>query len=51
MYRTTKTYGTHSTYNWVPGHQDKNAAYKDLVLEAQLNVDADKYAGDFQLEN
>jgi hypothetical protein len=35
----------------VRGHQDKNAAYNDLVLEAQLNVDADKYAGDFQLSN
>jgi hypothetical protein len=33
----------------VRGHQDKNAAYDDLELEAQLNVDADKYAGDFQL--
>jgi hypothetical protein len=30
-------------------NQDKNAAYDDLELEAQLNVDADKYAGDFQL--
>jgi hypothetical protein len=35
----------------VRGHQDKNAAYDDLVLEAQLNVDADKYAGDLQLVN
>jgi hypothetical protein len=33
----------------VQGHQDKNAAYDDLELEAQLNVDADKYAGDFLL--
>jgi hypothetical protein len=32
-------------------HQGKNAAYDDLELEAQLNVDADKYAGDFQLAN
>jgi hypothetical protein len=47
-YRTTTTYGIHSIYKWVRGHQDKNAAYSDLVLEAQLNVDADKYAGDFQ---
>jgi hypothetical protein len=33
----------------VRGHQDKNTAYDDLELEAQLNSDADKYAGDFQL--
>jgi hypothetical protein len=26
MYRTTKTYGIHSIYKWVRGHQDKNAA-------------------------
>jgi hypothetical protein len=41
----------HSIYKWVRGHQDKNTAYDDLELEAQLNVDADKYAGDFQLAN
>jgi hypothetical protein len=35
----------------VQGHQDINAVYNDLVLEAQLNIDADKYAGDFQLTN
>jgi hypothetical protein len=35
----------------VRGHQDKRAAYDDLVLEAQLNIDVDKYAGDFQLSN
>jgi hypothetical protein len=50
IYRTTTTYGIHSTYKWVRRHQDKNAAY-DLEFEAQLNVDADKYAGDFQLAN
>jgi hypothetical protein len=49
IYRTTTTYGMKSTYKWVRGHQDKNTAYDDLELEAQLNVDADKYAGDFQL--
>jgi hypothetical protein len=36
-------------YKWVRGHKEKNAAYEDLELEAQLNVDADNYAGDFQL--
>jgi prenyltransferase beta subunit len=49
IYRTTTTYGKQSIYKWVRGHQDKNTPYDDLELEAQLNVDADKYAGDFQL--
>jgi hypothetical protein len=49
IYRTTTTYGIQSIYKWVRGHQDKNTAYDDLELEAQLNVDADKYVGDFQL--
>jgi hypothetical protein len=48
IYRTTKTYGIHSTYCWVRGHQDKNVAYDDLPLDAQLNGDADKFAGDFR---
>jgi hypothetical protein len=47
IYRTTTTYGIQSICKWVRGHQDKNTAYDDLELEAQLNVDADKYAGDF----
>jgi hypothetical protein len=51
IFRTTTTYDIHSIYKWVRGHQDKNAAYDNLVLEAQLIVDADKYAGDFQLAN
>jgi hypothetical protein len=49
IYRTTTTYGIQSTYKWVRGHQDKNAPYDDLELDAQLNVDADKYAGYFLL--
>jgi hypothetical protein len=48
IYRTTKTYRIHSAYRWVRGHQDKNVAYNDLTLEAQLKVDADKFAGDFK---
>ena len=32
---------------WVKGHQDKEKAYDRLTLAAQLNVDADKLAGDF----
>lgn len=33
---------------WVKGHQDRKKAYEELPLLAQLNVDADKYAGEFQ---
>jgi hypothetical protein len=51
IYRTTKSYGIQATYRWVKGHQDKETAYVDLPLEAQLNVDADKFAGEFQAEN
>jgi len=36
------------TIEHVRGHQDRKMAYKDLSLLAQLNVDADKYAGEFQ---
>ena len=50
IYRTTETYGIKASYKWVKGHQDKNTPYMDLNLEAQLNVDADKFAGDFQIE-
>jgi hypothetical protein len=31
----------------VKGHQDKDTEYCDLPLQAQLNIDADKLAGDF----
>jgi hypothetical protein len=52
IYRTTKTYRIHSAYKRVKWHQDKNTAYYSyLTLEAQLNVDADKFAGDFQIAN
>jgi hypothetical protein len=36
------------TIVWVKGHQDRKTAYADLSLLAQLNVDADFYAGKFQ---
>ena len=32
----------------VRGHQDRQTAYADLTLNAQLNVDADRYAGLYQ---
>jgi hypothetical protein len=48
IYKTATTYRIKTTYRWVKGHQDEHTAYADLPLEAQLNVDADKFAGDFQ---
>jgi len=33
---------------WIKGHQDNKKPYRDLCLLAQLNVDADKAAGQFQ---
>jgi hypothetical protein len=37
-----------ATYKYVRGHQDKKTAYNLLPFLAQLNVDADKYAGQYQ---
>jgi hypothetical protein len=36
------------TYKHVKGHQDNNTPYEELPFLAQLNVDADKYAGQYQ---
>lgn len=33
---------------WVKGHQDNTQDYEDLPLLARLNVDADRFAGEFQ---
>jgi ribonuclease HI len=35
---------------YVKGHQDQEAAYESLPLLAQLNVDADRIAGEYQTE-
>jgi hypothetical protein len=43
-----RTFTTTPTLQHVKGHQDNHAAYSDLSLEAQLNVDADAEAGYFQ---
>jgi hypothetical protein len=51
IYETCKIYNIQSSYCWVRVHQDKHTAYEDLSLEAQLNVDADWYAGKYQDES
>jgi hypothetical protein len=47
IYETYKIYKIESSYYWVRGHQDKHTAYEDLSLEAQINLDADWYAGKY----
>ena len=39
------------TYMWVKGHQDKNTPKRFLPLLAQLNIEADELAGQFQLDH
>jgi hypothetical protein len=50
IYRTQAAYNIKATFYWVKGHQDNNQAYEELPLEAQLNIDADELAGEFQEE-
>jgi hypothetical protein len=51
IYEMCKIYNIKSSYHWVRGPQAKHAAYEDLSLQAQLNVDADWYAGKYQDES
>ncbi len=37
------------TLKHVKGHQDDTTPYRDLSLEAKLNVDADEEAGEYQV--
>jgi hypothetical protein len=50
IYRTQAAYNIKATFYWVKGHQDNNKTYEELPLEAQLNIDADELAGEFQEE-
>jgi exonuclease III len=45
---TLKLFHVTPSFSHVKGHQDDATAYADLSLEAQLNVEADALAGDFQ---
>ena len=51
IYRTQAAHNIKATFYWVKGHQDKNNTYLELPLEAQLNVDADELAGEYQEEH
>ena len=46
--RTIESSHIAPTFKHVKGHQDKNKAYQDLSFLAQLNVDADYHAGQYQ---
>jgi hypothetical protein len=48
IYRTQKAYNIQSNFQWVKGHQDNNKTKAELPLEAQLNIEADELAGEFQ---
>ena len=43
---TQKENNIRARFKWVKGHQDNKTRYKNLPLEAQLNVDADELAQD-----
>ena len=49
IYLTSKTHNISAQYEWVRGHQDENAPIEELPLLAQLNIEADHLAGNFQL--
>ena len=48
IYITASKYKLKPSYHWVKGHQDDNAPTNELSIVAQLNVEADRLAGDFQ---
>ena len=48
IYNTHKNNKIEATFGKVKGHHDMKERYKDLLLEAQCNVDADWYAGEYQ---
>ena len=48
IYLTNSANQIEASYSWVKGHQDLYTATSKLPLEAQLNIEADKLAGDFQ---
>jgi len=51
IYITASKYKLKPSYHWVKGHQDDNAPTNELSIMAQLNVEADRLAGDFQRDH
>lgn len=48
IYMTQHNNNINATFKWVKGHQDKKKKKEELSLEAQLNIEADALAGEFQ---
>ena len=48
IYCTASKYNLKPSYHWVKGHQDDNTPTEELSIVAQLNVEADRLAGEFQ---
>ena len=48
IFLTNQSNQIEATYSWVRGHQDQYRNTSELSLEAKLNIEADKLAGDFQ---
>ena len=51
IYITASKYELKSSYHWVKGHQDDNTPTQELSIVAQLNVDSNRLAGDFQQDH
>ena len=51
IYKTQHDHNIKATFHWVKGHQDNNKDKEDLPLEAQLNIEADELAGEYQDEH
>ena len=51
IFNTHKNNKIEATFGKVKGHRDRKERYKDLLLEAQYNVDVDWYAGEYQKQH
>ena len=40
-----------ATYSWVKGRQDDETDFDNLPLLAQLNIEADRITGQFQIDH
>ena len=51
IYLINKANKIRSYYSWIKGHQDDDEEEEDIPLLAQLNIEADRIAGEFQHTN
>lgn len=50
IFRTIKAYNISADYAWVRGYQDRYKEYDNLDTYTRLNIDANRLAGDYQLQ-